>query len=471
MNKKNRFLLKNIVLFTLGSFGSKILSFLFVPLYTSVLSTTEYGSVDLITSTASLLIPVFLLSIFDATLRFGMDSKYKKEDVLSTSLNIAMKGSLILIICVIFLSTTNLINISNVYLVYLCIYFILNALNQILNLYLRTKNKAVVIAMSGVLCTFVTCIMNVGLLLIFKLGIIGYIISNTFGILLQNIYQLFAGKVYKDIRFRKYNDLSKPMIKYSSPLIANSISWWINNASDRYILTLLRGVAANGIYSVSYKIPTILSMFQGIFYNAWSISAISEFDQSDEDGFIGSNYSIYSFISLLICSIILVLNIPLAKFLYRGDYFNAWECVPFLLMGTVFSGISQFEGSLFAAVKNTKSVAKTTVIGAIINTICNFIFIYYIGTIGAALATLFGYSITWALRTKYLHKFIKMKVDWPIHFFSIFIVVVQSFFATFDAPLLLQFCIFILLLILNRNLIFPFVKIFCKTLANISHGN
>lgn len=48
----------------------------------------------------------------------------------------------------------------------------------------------------------------------------------------------------------------------------------------------------------------------------------------------------------------------LAKFLYRGDYFVAWKCVPFLLMGTVFSGISQFEGSLFAATKNTKSVAK-----------------------------------------------------------------------------------------------------------------
>lgn len=91
MNKKNKSLIKNIGLFTIGSFGSKILSFLLVPLYTAVLTTTEYGSVDLITSTASLLTPILLLSIFDATLRFGMDSNYKKEDVLSTSINVASK--------------------------------------------------------------------------------------------------------------------------------------------------------------------------------------------------------------------------------------------------------------------------------------------------------------------------------------------------------------------------------------------
>ena len=92
MREKNKSLLKNIGLFTLGSFGSKILSFLLVPLYTAVLSTAEYGTVDLITSTASLLTPILLLSIFDATLRFGMDNNYKKEDVLSTSIRIAVIG-------------------------------------------------------------------------------------------------------------------------------------------------------------------------------------------------------------------------------------------------------------------------------------------------------------------------------------------------------------------------------------------
>lgn len=458
MKEKNKSLLKNIGLFTIGSFGSKILSFLLVPLYTAVLATTEYGTVDLITSTASLLMPILLLSIFDATLRFGMDLEYKKEDVLSTSINIAIKGSLVLVVGVLIVYFSNLFNISGTYLIFLCVYFILGAQSQIFNLYLRAKNQAAVIAISGIICTLITCISNIVLLLVLKWGILGYMISNTVGVLLQNSYQLIFGKIYRNVKFRNYNNLSKPMIRYSSPLIANSISWWINNASDRYILTFLRGVSETGIYSVSYKIPTILTMFQGIFYNAWSISAIAEFDENDSDGFIGNNYTMYSFISLAVCSGLLLINIPLAMFLYKGDYYAAWKCVPFLLMGTVFSGISQFEGSLFAAIKNTKSVAKTTVIGAAVNIVCNFILIYFIGSIGAALATLLGYLTTWALRTKHLQSFIKMKVYWKTHFISVILVIVQSVMATLGVSEIIQIVPFILFLIINRKSIMPIIN-------------
>lgn len=78
LKSKYNSLVKNIGLFTIGSFGSKIVSFLMVPLYTAVLSTSDYGTVDLVSSTAQLLMPILILSIQDATLRFSMDSKYKK---------------------------------------------------------------------------------------------------------------------------------------------------------------------------------------------------------------------------------------------------------------------------------------------------------------------------------------------------------------------------------------------------------
>ena len=457
MKQKNKSLLKNLGIFTIGSFGSNILSFLMVPLYTAMLNTAEYGSVDLVTSTAALLTPILLLSIQDATLRFGMDPKYKKEDVLSTSINVIFKGTLVLFIGLVLVYILNLVNISKIYFAFLFVFFVLGALNNILNLYLKAKNKASVIAVSGILCTLITCSSNVLLLVVFKCGIIGYMVSNTMGIFIQVVYQLVGGRAYKDIHIRNYTDLSEPMIKYSSPLIANSISWWINSASDRYILTWLRGVSANGIYTVSYKIPTILSIFQNIFFNAWSISAIAEFDENDTDGFIGTNYSMYSFVSLIVCSGLLIINIPLSKFLYRGSYFAAWKCVPFLLLGMVFCGISQFEGSLFAATRNTKQVAKTTVIGASVNIICNFIFIYFIGEIGAALATLFGYVVTWSLRTIYLQSFIKMKVNWLNHFASLFFITIQALLATLNIFLVVQVAIFLAILILNRKFVIPLV--------------
>ena len=97
MKKKYNSLIKNIGLFTIGSFGSKIIAFFMLPLYTAILTAGDYGTVDIIQSTVSLLMPLLLLSIQDATLRFGMDSKYSKKDVLSTTINIIVRGTIILL--------------------------------------------------------------------------------------------------------------------------------------------------------------------------------------------------------------------------------------------------------------------------------------------------------------------------------------------------------------------------------------
>ena len=453
LKSKYNSLVKNIGLFTIGSFGSKIVSFLMVPLYTAVLSTSDYGTVDLVSSTAQLLMPILILSIQDATLRFSMDSKYKKSDVMSTTVNVILKGSFVLVIGILIVRISGIFSLDSSYYIFLILLFIFGSLNNCFNLYLKAKNNASIIVVSGILSTFITCVSNIVLLVVFTMGVNGYMVSNVVGLLLSVIYQLFIGKIYKDIHLKNYNNLSKIMIRYSIPLISNSIAWWVTYTSDRYILTYICGVAINGIYSVAYKIPTILTTFQSIFYNAWSISAISEYDKNDTDGFIGNNYTLYSCVSILICSILLLLNISLATILYSGEYFVAWQSVPFLLVGTVLNGIAQFEGCLFAATKKTKAVSQTTVIGALLNIVCNFIFIYFWGAVGAAFSTMLGYGTTWILRTIYLRRFIDMKVNWTKHAILIASIIVQAVLATFNVLNVLQVLIFIVILLLHKEYI------------------
>ena len=295
MKKKYTSLFKNIGIFTIGSFGSKIITFLMLPLYTALLSTSDYGTVDLLQSTAQLLMPILILSIQDAMLRFGMDKDYKSKDVLSTTINVIAKGTIVFILGILFVSALGIVKMSLMYWIFLFFTFFFNSLNNCFNLYLKAKNKAKIIVTGGIICTLITCISNVLCLVTFKLGINGYMISNVVGFVFQLIYQFIWGKIYKDFHIKRYNNLSKPMIKYSAPLISNSIAWWVNNVSDRYILTWLTGVATNGVYAIACKIPAILTTFQNVFSNAWSISAISEFNKDDNDGFIGNNYIVYAF--------------------------------------------------------------------------------------------------------------------------------------------------------------------------------
>lgn len=441
MKRKYSSLIKNIGLFTVGSFGSKIISFLMVPLYTAVLSTSDYGQVDLLMTTTQLLMPILLLSIPDATLRFGLDPEYNKEDVISTTVNIIFKGSALLLVCIILLKITNIIYLPAEYCSFLFLSFFGGSISNCFNIYLKAKNKVSAITVSGILCTIFMCSSNVLSLLVLNMGINGYMLSYLIGVLIQVMYQFISGGIYRDLKIKWKNNLTSEMVRYSVPLISNSIAWWINSASDRYILTLIKGITINGIYSVSYKIPTILVTIQSIFYNAWSISAIAEFDENDRDGFIGNNYTLYSLVSVMGCSIILIFNQPMASLLYKGEFFAAWEYVPFLLVGMVFNGISQFEGSLFAASKRTKQVSLTTVIGAVINIILNFIFIYAWGAVGAATATMVGYFTTWLLRTILIHGFVRIKVRWKMHIISVTLLTIEAILATFNVLFEIQIVI------------------------------
>jgi len=451
--KKYYTLLKNVGIFTIGSLGTKLVTFLLLPLYTSILSTADYGLVDVLQSTAQLLMPILLLSIQDATLRFCMDDNYKKDDVLSTTINILVKGTLVLAVGIIMLNTFKIFNIGVAYWLFLFLSFVLNALNNCFVLYLKSVDKAFIIAISGILGTIVTCVSNILCLTIFKMGIDGYMLSGILGIFVQMMYLFVSGKLYLNLHIKNYKNLSKPMIKYSAPLIINSVSWWINNASDRYVVTSLLGVAANGIYAVSYKIPVILTTIQSVFYNAWSVSAISEFDKDDRDGFIGNNYTAYALLSIVACSILILLNIHIASFLYSESFFEAWKCVPFLLVSTFFYGIAQFEGALYAAAKKTKLISITSFISATINIIFNIILIKIFGLMGAALSTMFSFFMMYFLRTIFMKKFITIKVQWKKHYLSIILLIIQSVLSTFNYLYIVQVILLIIIILIYAKYI------------------
>ena len=424
-SKKVKDLSINTFLFTVSNFGTKIISFLLVPLYTYVLSTKEYGNLDLVSTTVQLLVPILTLNIQDAVLRFSFDKKYEPLQAAKVGLKIACFGSALLGIGLVIVYNMPFFHLNMMYSVYLYMLFIVNIFNNIIYMYLKAVNRIKLIVICGILNTLITCLLNIVLLLWIKLGLAGYLIANISGALTAIVIMIAFSDISKTLTVPIPKEMLKAMCLYSMPLIANSIAWWLNNTSDRYILVFFCGAAVNGIYAVSYKIPTILSTIQNIFYNAWSISAITEFDKDDSDGFIGNVYMTYSCVSLLVCSVLMICNIFIARFLYSNDFFSAWQYVPPLLVGNVFNGIALFEGCIFVAVKQTKSVSVTTLLGAVVNTVCNFVLIPFIGALGASIATMIGYIAIWIIRTIQIRKIIKMKADWKSQIFSFLVLLLQ----------------------------------------------
>lgn len=422
---KYRYLAKNTIVFTISSFGSKLLAFLLVPFYTSVLSTSEYGTADLVTTSASLLIFAVTICISDAVLRFGIDKDYR--GVFKYGLTIILKGFSLFGALLLLFSFFNPIHWEWYLYLFLFLTLCSNALNQIVSNYLRAIDKIYSVAIMGIMTTIITITSNIVLLLIIELGVIGYLISFVVGYSIAAVYGLAV--INKNdrgwIKQKCDNETKRLMVKYSLPLIPNGLAWWMNSSLDRYFIIYFCGVSLNGLYAVASKIPTILNVINQIFHQAWNLSAIREFDKDDKDGFFKLIYSAYNYVLVISCSLLIFLNIHLAKILFSKDFFSAWEYSSVLLLSAVFSALSGFIGSVFVAVKQSKIFALSTVIAACVNTVLNWALIPKYGVLGAAIATVISFFIIWLIRYECASKYIRLRANLYRDLISYGILVVQ----------------------------------------------
>lgn len=429
---KYKYLIKNIGLLTLSNFATKLLSFFLVPLYTNILTTGEYGTYDLFSTTSSVLLPILTLNIQDATLRFALDKKYDRNAIVTISLRYLLLSNTIVGVVLLILNSFKVNPIINDYGIFFFLMFIAQSITGIVTSYIRGIDKIADLSVTSVVCSAVTIFLNILFLVLFKWRLVGYFLANIIGPLVQCIILMFRGNMFKDFHITKdYSIQQREMIVYSIPMIANALAWWVNNASDRYVVVFFCGLAANGIYSVASKIPSILNVFQTIFNQAWSLSAVKDFDPNDESGFFANTYKVYNCLMTVLCSAIIISDKFLAKFLYAKNFYIAWKYVPWLTIAILFGALSGYIGGFFTAVKDSKAYAKSTMIGAISNVVLNLIFTPIIGPLGAAIATTVCYVIVWLIRYIQSKKYITIKINFRRDVISYLVLALQSILLLF----------------------------------------
>ncbi len=426
MEKNINYLLKNIGLLTLSNFGSKILVFLLVPIYTRLLTTEEYGVYDLYLTSITLLIPLLSLNIVEAVMRFTLDKKVKKENVLSIGIKIVFKSIIICCVLVIMNYFLGVFEIFNQYPQYFILYYSANIMYDLITQFVKSIEKTFDFAIASILNTATMLILNIIFLFFLKMKLPGYFLANILSFVIPIIYLTIKLKLWKYIKLNVNDEILKgQMLSYSKPLILNNIGWWITNVSDRYILTSMKGLSENGIYSISYKIPSILNVVQAIFSQAWIMSVVKAYENKEEK-FISQMYVLYNSVLVILCSIIIIFTKVITKILVANDFYIAWKYATFLMVSVLFTSLSNFLGGILSATKSTKEMGKTTVLGAITNIILNFILIYYVGTMGAAISTLISYIIVWASRLGMAKKAMNLSINLSKDILAYIILIIQA---------------------------------------------
>lgn len=403
-------LVKNTAIVAVGRVCTKFLSFFLLPFYTAVLSTEDYGIVDLFNTYISLLLPLIVFQIEDALFRFTIDvrgDENGEKKVVSTSLYFCTFQ------CIIFTAIFTVIQVfANIqYGWYLLFNVIISVFSGSMLQLTRGMGDNMGYAVSSFLTASTAIFLNIILVLCMNMGADGLFItafvSNFIGIL----YVFIKKQVYKIVRLKYFDkSLLKNMLSYSLPLVPNSLSWWVVGASDKSVVSWFLGVSQNGILSVAQKFSTAYTTFYSIFNLTWTENAAIHCKDEDSTQYY-SEIIETSFRVLNSACLGIIAGVALAfPWLVNEKFGQAYFQIPIYMLSSLLYSVIGIYSVVYIALKKTSVIAKTSMAAAAINLIVNIGLIQHIGLYAASISSVMAYGAMLIFRYFDIQKIMKIRI-------------------------------------------------------------
>lgn len=400
-NKKYSMLVSNTILFAVSNFGSKLVSLFIQPYLTYALESPDVmGVTKLMQAVTNLLIPVVSLGVSYAVIRFGLDKNQDKASVFMNGLATILLGFGLMVLC---WPAVRLIPNAAGYLVLLYLCVLASCLRTLCTQFIRARMRNRLVAVDGVMTTASLLLFYLLFLSVLNMGATGYLLALFCSDLCSAVFVFVAGGCGKFFDLRKFDrPLWGEMLRYCVPMIPAAISFWIINASDQfYVQAMCDGVGGRsseawvGLLGVGYFLPQLITFVGQFFYEAWQLSAVTE--EEERETFF--NRVFRAFASVLFCCAagIIWLCQPLMN-LFRADYFEAWQFVPFLVLASMCTCLNNFLNSVYVVYKRSSSSLVTMLAGAALNLVLNCLFILWFGPVGVTSASFLSLLLVFLLR-------------------------------------------------------------------------
>lgn len=426
---KYKKLASNTLIFAIGTFSSKALSFLLMPFVTRMMGTGDYGAADLVQQTVNVLIPIVTLQVNSAALRFSLDKAKDKADVFTVGVRTTFIGFLAFLL---FAYPLSFIKINDFklgeYMLLIIAFVLISGFRQLCQQFVRGSGYVKLFAIDGIIATATTLLFTMLFLGVFKWGVTGYIAAIIASDACSIIFFTITAKLHRYVKPRLLEKgIAGQMLKYCVPLIPTVILWWIINVSDRYMVTYFIDQSANGLYTAASKIPNFVVLFSQIFIDAWQLSAVDgQENKRERKRFFSKVFRVYSGGVFAVASALILTCQLITKILVAPSYYESWQYVPILILATTYSCIVNFLASVYMAEKKSLMALLTASSGAVTNIVLNFLFIPKIGANGAAIATVCAFLVVFITRGANTRKYIKINFQLPIMIVETIILIIQS---------------------------------------------
>ena len=397
-------LFRQYTIYLLGMMLQKISAFALIPIYTSWLSTAEYGILEIVNSFlgfASLFVSLGVPSALNKCYLRDGSSKEDRKIIVGTCIIFSIPFLTMLLMFGFFFERSLAILLfgRDDYVHYIRLMLLSMFLTQTTLIpmqLLRTLGLPGKYVMLSALQMVTQISFSLILLVVFKFGVMAILIANLTGYVAVQLATLHFLRQHLYLRF-SWQHL-KNLASFGLALVPINLCAWVIDVSDRFFLLHLGSSSEVGIYSLGYKFGILIDMILVMpFQKAWNPYYFSIADKDEAKIVFSRTITYYFSLLCLGVGILIVCAEPLIHIMSHSDYYQASKIIPLIAISYLLYGLAICFNTTLIVMRRVKIAVTVFVCGALANLILNWTLIPRYGMVGAGLSTLLAFGIMFTL--------------------------------------------------------------------------
>lgn len=386
---------KDIVKYSPSKLCGMLGNALIVPVYTHLLLPEQYGLYSLSIAFLSFLCIIFSDWVGLSGLRFFRS--FQLSDELPKYLSMLV-SILTFNICAMFLFAFlfrhefyDFFNIQPKYFFCILVLIIPVAIRALLFQLLRAQLKSISFTFSTILNQIMTMGLSVLIIKFFNLGALSLLLGMGISITLTDLLLIHQSGILQ--YFRKPNlswNILLPMFKYGIPIAATSLSAWIINQSNKFIMNSISGFKEVGLVGVAYglTLPLLMTIFSII-----TVAAVPRIfnmyeEKVDVRPIITRFTGYFLVVSIPLITVVSLYSYDFVSMLSNSKFQEAYRLIPYFSFGCFFMALSDYTTLPYHLANRTYIDFILKLISGVVGIAANIILIPKMGLEGAGIATL-----------------------------------------------------------------------------------
>lgn len=374
-----------------GTVGNAII----VPVYTSLLPPEQYGLYSLSIAFLSFLCIIFSDWVGLSGLRFFRQAQLADQlpKYLSVLVSILGMNLMVMFLMAFFCREWfySFFKITPIYLLAILILIIPVAIRALLFQLLRAQLKSIAFTFSTILNQIMTIGLSIFFIKVFHLGAMSLLLAMGISITITDVILMYQSSILKYFKMPKIHfKVLLPIFMYGIPLAATSLSAWIINQSNKFIMNSISGFTEVGYVGVAYGVtlPILMTMFSIITVAAIP-RIIRMYEAKIDVSHIISRFTgYYVLISLPAVVIMSLYSQDFVAMMANPKFHEAYRIIPYFAFGTFFMGLTDYTTLQYHLANKTYIEFIIKLISGIVGVVLNIILIPKIGLEGVGVATL-----------------------------------------------------------------------------------